>query len=75
MNVKSCVIFRLPPYSLTCEIHYEKLMEMFGKKGHYCTTVQEIEQALKDALSVSISLLTKYLNYIRLRYIIHIHGH
>ncbi|XP_033219015.1 2-hydroxyacyl-CoA lyase 1-like [Belonocnema kinseyi] len=42
----------LPPYSLTCEVHYEKMMEMFGKKGHYCTTVQHISQALNAALLV-----------------------
>lgn len=44
-----------PPYSLTSETHYEKLMEMFGKKGHFCTTVEEIQQALKLSLKVKDS--------------------
>lgn len=44
-----------PPYSLTSETHYEKLMEMFGKKGHFCTTVEEIQQALKLSLRVKDS--------------------
>ncbi|KAG7198713.1 hypothetical protein KM043_001704 [Ampulex compressa] len=41
-----------PPYSLTSETHYEKMMEMFGKKGHFCTTVQDIQRALKQSLQV-----------------------
>ncbi|CAL1682935.1 unnamed protein product [Lasius platythorax] len=44
-----------PPYSLTSETHYEKLMEMFGKKGYFCTTVEEIQQALKLSLKVKDS--------------------
>ncbi|XP_070516334.1 2-hydroxyacyl-CoA lyase 1 isoform X2 [Cardiocondyla obscurior] len=41
-----------PPFSLTSNIHYEKLMELFGKKGYFCTTVEDIQQALKSALKV-----------------------
>ncbi|KMQ93996.1 2-hydroxyacyl- lyase 1-like protein [Lasius niger] len=48
-------MFRTPPYSLTSETHYEKLMEMFGKKGYFCTTVEEIQQALKLSLKVKDS--------------------
>ncbi|XP_070168725.1 2-hydroxyacyl-CoA lyase 1 isoform X1 [Polyergus mexicanus] len=44
-----------PPYSLTAETHYEKMMEMFGKKGHFCTTVDEIQQALKLSLKIKDS--------------------
>ncbi|XP_050450729.1 2-hydroxyacyl-CoA lyase 1 isoform X1 [Cataglyphis hispanica] len=44
-----------PPYSLSAETHYEKLMEMFGKKGHFCTTVDEIQQALKLSLKIKDS--------------------
>lgn len=39
-----------PPNTLTVETRYEKMMEMFGKKGHFCTTIPEIEKALKTAL-------------------------
>ncbi|CAK9828362.1 2-hydroxyacyl-CoA lyase 1 [Anthophora retusa] len=42
-----------PPNSLTCETHYEKMLEMFGRKGHFCTTVQDIQRALKSCLQVS----------------------
>ncbi|XP_018371482.1 PREDICTED: 2-hydroxyacyl-CoA lyase 1 [Trachymyrmex cornetzi] len=53
-----------PPYSLTSETHYEKLMEMFGKKGHFCTTVEDIQQALKLSLKVmdSPSLINIMIN-------------
>ncbi|XP_032691175.1 2-hydroxyacyl-CoA lyase 1 [Odontomachus brunneus] len=44
-----------PPNSLTSETHYEKMMEMFGRKGHFCTTVQDIQQALKLSLKVTDS--------------------
>ncbi|XP_014486175.1 PREDICTED: 2-hydroxyacyl-CoA lyase 1 [Dinoponera quadriceps] len=44
-----------PPYSLTCETRYEKMMEMFDKKGYFCTTVQAIQQALKHSLEVTDS--------------------
>ncbi|GAB1859099.1 2-hydroxyacyl-CoA lyase 1 [Camponotus japonicus] len=53
-----------PPYSLTSETHYEKVMEMFGKKGYFCTTVEEIQQALKLSLKVrdSPSLINIMIN-------------
>ncbi|XP_076167522.1 2-hydroxyacyl-CoA lyase [Ptiloglossa arizonensis] len=42
-----------PPHSLTSETHYEKMMEMFGRKGHFCTTVQDIQHAMKLCLRVN----------------------
>ncbi|XP_011343689.2 2-hydroxyacyl-CoA lyase 1 isoform X3 [Ooceraea biroi] len=53
-----------PPFTLTSETHYEKLMEMFGRKGHFCTTVQDIQQALKVSLKVmdSPSLINIMIN-------------
>ncbi|XP_029048831.1 2-hydroxyacyl-CoA lyase 1 [Osmia bicornis bicornis] len=42
-----------PPNSLTSETHYEKMIEMFGKKGYFCRTVQDIQQAIKSCLQVS----------------------
>ncbi|XP_012063574.1 PREDICTED: 2-hydroxyacyl-CoA lyase 1 [Atta cephalotes] len=53
-----------PPYSLTSETHYEKLMEMFDKKGHFCTTVKDIQQALQLSLKVvdSPSLINIMIN-------------
>ncbi|KAI4502287.1 hypothetical protein M0802_002969 [Mischocyttarus mexicanus] len=43
----------IPPHSLTSETHYEKMMEMFGKKGHFCVTVDDIRQALKKSFEES----------------------
>lgn len=42
-----------PPFSLTCETRYERMMEMFGRKGHFCTTVQDIQRAVKSCLQVN----------------------
>ncbi|XP_046417214.1 2-hydroxyacyl-CoA lyase 1 isoform X1 [Neodiprion fabricii] len=39
-----------PTRSLTVETHYEKIMEMFGKKGHFCSTIPELDKAVKSAL-------------------------
>ncbi|XP_026673451.1 2-hydroxyacyl-CoA lyase 1 isoform X2 [Ceratina calcarata] len=44
-----------PPHSLTADTHYEKMMEMFGRKGYFCITVEDIERALKAALQVTDS--------------------
>lgn len=41
-----------PPNSLTSETHYEKMMEMFGRKGYFCTSVQDIQRAIKASLQV-----------------------
>ncbi|EFN63107.1 2-hydroxyacyl-CoA lyase 1 [Camponotus floridanus] len=53
-----------PPFSLTSETHYEKIMEMFGKKGYFCTTVEEIQRALNLSLKVrdSPSLINIMIN-------------
>lgn len=42
-----------PPTSLSNEVRYEKMMEIFGGTGHLCRTVDEIEAALKKALAVT----------------------
>ncbi|KPJ13857.1 2-hydroxyacyl-CoA lyase 1 [Papilio machaon] len=41
-----------PPTALSPEVRYEKMMEMFGETGHLCRTVEEIESAIKKAVSV-----------------------
>lgn len=53
-----------PPNCLTSETHYEKMLEMFGRKGYFCTTVQDIQQALKICLQItdSPSLLNIMIN-------------
>ncbi|XP_028162719.1 2-hydroxyacyl-CoA lyase 1 isoform X1 [Ostrinia furnacalis] len=42
-----------PPTSLSTEVRYEKMMEMFGETGHFCRTVEEIQAALKHAATVT----------------------
>ncbi|RVE53201.1 hypothetical protein evm_002034 [Chilo suppressalis] len=42
-----------PPTSLSCEVRYEKMMELFGESGHFCRTVEEIEAALKKAVATT----------------------
>ncbi|CAB3234047.1 unnamed protein product [Arctia plantaginis] len=42
-----------PPTALSVEVRYEKMMEIFGESGHLCRTVEEIEAAVKKALSVT----------------------
>jgi len=42
----------LPPTSLSDEVHYEKMVEMFGGKGSFCRTISQLQIALRDALAV-----------------------
>ncbi|CAH0725776.1 unnamed protein product, partial [Brenthis ino] len=42
-----------PPTSLSVEVRYEKMMEMFGENGYFCRTVEEIEAAIKSAIAVT----------------------
>nr|CAD7572589.1 unnamed protein product [Timema californicum] len=41
-----------PPQSLTVDTHYERLMELGGGKGHFCMTIPQLQDALKEALQV-----------------------
>ncbi|CAH0589065.1 unnamed protein product [Chrysodeixis includens] len=42
-----------PPTALSVEVRYEKMMEMFDETGHLCRTVEEIEAAVKKAITVT----------------------
>lgn len=42
--------FRTPPSALTAETHYENIMTLFKEKGHFCTTIPELQDALKTSL-------------------------
>ncbi|XP_041982127.1 2-hydroxyacyl-CoA lyase 1 isoform X2 [Aricia agestis] len=42
-----------PPTSLSTEVRYEKMMELFGASGHLCRTVDEIQAAVKASLAVT----------------------
>ncbi|XP_050523763.1 2-hydroxyacyl-CoA lyase 1 [Daktulosphaira vitifoliae] len=38
-----------PPNCLSVNIHYEKILEMFGRKGYFCTTTEQVSIAIKNA--------------------------
>lgn len=42
----------ISPQLLTAGTRYEKMMEMFGHRGHYCETVEQIEKAIKVSLEL-----------------------
>ncbi|KAJ0174660.1 hypothetical protein K1T71_009768 [Dendrolimus kikuchii] len=42
-----------PPTSLSGEVRYEKMMEMFGETGHLCRTVDDIKIVVKKAIEVT----------------------
>jgi len=44
---------RTPPTSLSTNVHYEKMMEMFNNKGHFCVNIPELQSALQEALKVN----------------------
>uniref|UniRef100_A0A1B6DJS5 2-hydroxyacyl-CoA lyase n=1 Tax=Clastoptera arizonana TaxID=38151 RepID=A0A1B6DJS5_9HEMI len=41
-----------PPSSLSPNVHYENIVTMFGSKGYFCQTVQELISAVKDAFQI-----------------------
>lgn len=42
-----------PSTILSCDTHYEKMVEMFGRKGYFCTTVQDVQYAIKACLKIN----------------------
>ncbi|GJQ72410.1 hypothetical protein Trydic_g3491 [Trypoxylus dichotomus] len=43
----------LPPSTLGFGTRYEKMMELFGRKGYICHSVPELQKAVREALSVN----------------------
>uniref|UniRef100_A0ABD2W4G5 2-hydroxyacyl-CoA lyase n=1 Tax=Trichogramma kaykai TaxID=54128 RepID=A0ABD2W4G5_9HYME len=41
-----------PPNTLTPNSQYDKMMEMFGKRGYFCKTIEDIKTALKASFKV-----------------------
>lgn len=41
----------MPPTVLNAETHYENMMNLFGEKGYFCTTVPELQNAAKECLN------------------------
>ncbi|VVC26155.1 Thiamine pyrophosphate enzyme, N-terminal TPP-binding domain,Thiamine pyrophosphate enzyme, C-terminal [Cinara cedri] len=39
----------IPPNCLSVNIHYENILTMFGRKGHFCTTTEQISNAVREA--------------------------
>ncbi|XP_011497473.1 PREDICTED: 2-hydroxyacyl-CoA lyase 1 [Ceratosolen solmsi marchali] len=46
------IISATPPNTLTPNVHYEKMIELFGRKGHFCKTIDDIKAALKISLEI-----------------------
>jgi len=42
-----------PPQSLSVDTHYEKMAELFGGKGHFVRTVEELSAALGESLAIT----------------------
>lgn len=45
--------FRIPPNCLSVNIHYENILTLFGRKGYFCTTVEQVSCAVKEAFKVN----------------------
>ncbi|PNF25063.1 2-hydroxyacyl-CoA lyase 1 [Cryptotermes secundus] len=41
-----------PPTSLSTNVHYERMMEMFNIKGHFCVDIPQLQRALQQSLQV-----------------------
>jgi len=55
---------RTPPTSLSTNVHYEKMMEMFNKKGHFCVNIPQLQRAIQEALQVNPPTLSSKLKYL-----------
>ncbi|KAF4527015.1 hypothetical protein B566_EDAN001562 [Ephemera danica] len=42
-----------PPTCLSVEVRYETMMTMFGRKGYFCTTIPQVQEALQQALKIT----------------------
>lgn len=45
------IYFSIPPTTLLPSARYEKITEMFGGKGFYVKTVEELKAALKESIA------------------------
>lgn len=48
------MFFRIPPNCLSVNIHYENILNLFGLKGHFCTTIEQVSTAIRQSFMVSI---------------------
>lgn len=47
------LFFRIPANCLSVNIHYENILTLFGRKGYFCTTVEQVSDAVKKAFMVN----------------------
>jgi hypothetical protein len=52
---------RTPPTSLSTNVHYERMMEMFNIKGHFCVDIPQLQRALQQSLQVNRIFLLWYI--------------
>lgn len=48
------LFFSIPPNCLSVNIHYENILTLFGRKGYFCTTVEQVSNAVRKAFMVDI---------------------
>ncbi|KAK3927979.1 2-hydroxyacyl-CoA lyase 1 [Frankliniella fusca] len=41
-----------PPTALSVKVRYDNIMTLFGKRGHFCTTIPEVQDAVKECLKI-----------------------
>jgi len=57
VNLKFLIVilfFSIPPNCLSVNIHYENILTLFGRKGYFCTTVEQVSTAVRNAFMVNI---------------------
>lgn len=58
------IVNRTPPTSLSTNVHYEKMTEMFNSKGHFCVNILQLQSALQKALQVNPTTLSSKPKYL-----------
>lgn len=47
------LVFRTPPTSLSVEVQYEKILNMFRLEGYLARNIPQVQAAVKNVLNVS----------------------
>ncbi|XP_026285433.1 2-hydroxyacyl-CoA lyase 1 [Frankliniella occidentalis] len=41
-----------PPTALTVKVRYDNIMTLFGRRGYFCSTIPEVQDAVKECLKI-----------------------
>lgn len=47
--INSIITFSTPPSALGVQVRYEEMMKMFGMQGYFCTEIEQLQKAIKEA--------------------------